>query len=281
MQFGRGEDAAPAALFGGFDRLRVEELEDRRVHARAHQGGRGFERAFIGPAGQQERAAGLGLVDELERGLGDHPEGPLGADPEVAEVESADELTERRPPGDLLAGREESLERVDVVADHAVLGGAEATGVRGDVAADAAVFQRRRIGREEEPVFGGELVDAGRDGARLDRRHRRNRVDLDLIPVVEVDDPATADRRARAGVAGAAAADGDGDLVFVGELQDDADVVFDLRADDRLGHEGQAHVVEGSREARGFVGLDLGGAEAGEQGLRGRRMGAYGSRHAP
>ena len=164
--------------------MRIEELEDRGVNACAHQGRGGLECAFIGAASQQERATGLGLIDELECGFGDDPEGPLGADPEVADIEPADELAERCTPGDLLASRQEALECVDVVADYAVLSCPESTGVRGDVAADAAVLQRRRVGREEESVFSGEFVNVCRDGTRLDRRHRRNRVDLNFIPMV-------------------------------------------------------------------------------------------------
>ena len=130
-------------------------------------------------------------------------------------------------------------------------------------------------------MFSGEFVNVCRDGTRLDRRHRRNRVDLNFVPVVEVDDPAAVNRRTCAGVTGATAAHGDRHLMFVSQFKDDADILFHVRTDDRLGHEGQAHVVEGSREARGLVGLDLSGAQAGEQRLRGGGMGAYGSRHAP
>ena len=159
-------------FLGGGDRLDVEELEDRRVHAEREQFDGRLERGLVGPERQQEGAAGSGQDGELERGLRDHAERALGTDPQVAEVEAADELAQRRGPTDFLTGRQEALEGVDVVADHAIFGRAQAAGIGGDVAADAAILDRGRVGREEETVGRGEVVDVRRDRPWLDGRHR-------------------------------------------------------------------------------------------------------------
>ena len=71
-----------------------------------------------------------------------------------------------------------------MVTDNSVLRGAEAAGVGRDISADAAILERGRIGREEEPVRGGEFVDAGGDCPGLHGRHCGDRIDLDFIPVV-------------------------------------------------------------------------------------------------
>ena len=79
-----------------------------------------------------------------------------------------------------------------------------------------------------------------------------------------MDDPSALDRGAGTSVAGAAAADSHRDAVFVGELQDDSDVVLHAWADDRFGHEGKAHVVERRGEAGSFIGQHLLWAEFGQ-----------------
>ena len=57
-----------------------------------------------------------------------------------------------------------------VVGRHAVLHAAQAAGVGGDVAADAADLVRRRVGRIPQPVLGDGLLDLGVEQPRLRRR---------------------------------------------------------------------------------------------------------------
>ena len=171
-QLGVGEDALAAVPLGGGDGLDIEEFEHRRIHAEREQVDGGFQRGFVVTESQQEGPTGGRQDGEFERGLRDHAERAFGANPEVTKIEAADELAERGGPADLLAGGQKAFERVDVIADHAVFRGAQAAGVGGDVAADATVLHRGRVGWEKESVRSGKIVDVGRDRAGLDGRHR-------------------------------------------------------------------------------------------------------------
>jgi len=59
-QFRIREHALTATLLGRGDRLDVEELEHRGIHAQGDQIDGGFERRFVRAEGQQERPAGGG-----------------------------------------------------------------------------------------------------------------------------------------------------------------------------------------------------------------------------
>ena len=151
------------------------------------------------------RACGCGT--QLQQHAGDDAERPLAADEQVAQVVPRHVLHALvAEPHDLAAG-EHRLQAQHVVAGHAVLQPAQAAGVLGDVAADGRNLPRPRIGRIEQPVLAGRLVDRLRDDAGLDLDREIPRVDLqNAIHPREAQHDAPGHRHAAAAQAGARAA---------------------------------------------------------------------------
>ena len=86
----------------------------------------------------------------------------------------------RLPPRrDQRAVGEHDVQAEDVVGGDAVLHAAQPARVGGDVAADRADLERRRVGRVPQAVLGGGRLHLGVEGARLDHRDPAGDVDLD------------------------------------------------------------------------------------------------------
>ena len=125
-------------------------------------------------------AAGAGQRTQPQRGLGDDAERALRADEEALEVVAGDVLDRGAAEAHGAAVGEDGLEAEDVVAGDAVLHAAQAAGVGGQVAADGADLERRRVRRVPEAVLPGRRLHLGVEQTGLHRRGHRVRIDPDL-----------------------------------------------------------------------------------------------------
>ena len=133
------------------------------------------------------------------------------------------------------AVRQHNLESKHVIARHAVLEAARATGVGGDVAADAAVGAAGRVGRIIQPLGLGGVLQLGRNDAGLNDGNEVAPADFaDALHLGQTQRDAAAHRHAAANVAEPGAARGHRDAMPVGKLEN-------LR--NHLGAAGEGHRV--------------------------------------
>ncbi len=138
--------------------------------------------------------------------LGDHPERALAADEQLGQ----------RKPGDILQARaaeahhgpvgQHHLKAQHVVGGDAVFHAAQPAGVGGDVAADAADLERRRIRRIPQPVLGDGLLHLGVEQPGLRDGGARHRVDGDVPHLLRAQHDAAVEGGRAAGQPGAHAA---------------------------------------------------------------------------
>ena len=130
-----------------------------------------------GPAGRHH--VGEGADDrrgrrrqraQAQRGLGDDAERALRADEQPLEVVAGHVLDRAAAEAQRPAVGQHHLDAEHVVGGHAVLHAAQPAGVGGQVPADRADLERRRVGRVPEPVLAGGRLHLGVEQARAARR---------------------------------------------------------------------------------------------------------------
>ncbi len=164
-------EAEVAPVVDGQQRGPVDQLDQRQLQPAGDEVRDGDARGAERREHRDHRGRAVRQRRQPHPDLGDDPERALAADQQLGQVETGDPL-DGAPPGlDHGAVRHHDLETEDVVAGHPVLDAAEATGVRGDVAADRAEGLARRVGRVPQPDVRRRPRDVGVDDARLEDRH--------------------------------------------------------------------------------------------------------------
>jgi hypothetical protein len=188
------ESQAAHVLDGG-DRECVHQLERDRHDAGCGDPG---DRLAGGDDGREETEQGqLGrrLGQQSEGRLGDHAERALRADEQAGQVVAGDVLDRLAAGAHDLARGEHDLQPEHPVAGDAVLDAAQPARVLGQVAADGADLERRRVGWIEQPDLCRGAIQVGVDHARLDGRGQVRRVDLeDAVHLCQDDGKRALDR---------------------------------------------------------------------------------------
>ena len=238
---GRRQRLAAEVLAQGFEADAVDELERGRHDAALHEAiDRVHRRRDRGEGGAQRRARRRQRY-QAQRDLGDDRQRAFRADEQLRQV-VADDVLDRLAAGpDDGAVGEHGLEAEDIAARVAVLEGARAAGALGDVAADAALAEARRIGRIEQADAFDRVLQRPGDHARLDDDQQVARIDRqDAGEALERDDDAAPHGDGAAGVAGAGAARDERDAGLVAEPRDGGDFGGGAGDDDEIGRPGPA-----------------------------------------
>ena len=188
--------------------------------------------------GEQERMvnAGLGLLDDLELGLGHDAESPLGADEEGDQVGAGGMLRHGQGVDDVAVGQNH-LQRQAHVVHFAVLGGENADAVVRQRAAHGAAGHARRQVHHGVALFVDQVFQRGENHAGLAGDVARLRVQVDeLVQPLDVQQNAAGHRQSAALTSGAAAPGGDGNFIVVGDLHDLGYFLGGAWADDDIGH---------------------------------------------
>jgi len=167
---------------------------------------------------------------------------------------AADEQFGQRQPGHILqpwpaqthrgAVGEHHLKPEHVIGGDPVLDAAQTTRVGGDVAADAADFERRRVRRIPQAVLGDRLLHLGVEQARLRHRGVRDRVDGDVPHLLGGQHDAAVERSRTAGQTGAHAAGDHRDAMGAGPAQHGLHLIGATRTDHR--HRGSRRRIGGA-----------------------------------
>ena len=188
--------------------------------------------------GEQEGVVGsdLGLLDDLELGLGHDAQGALGAHKEGNQVGAAGMLGHGQGIDNVAVGQSHFQRQAHII-HFAVLGGQNADAVVGQRAAHGAAGQaggqvHDGIAQLVDPLFQSGENDAGFAGD-VARFH----VDVDdLVHALDVQQDAAGHRQRAALAAGAAAPGGDGDFIVVGDFQNLGDLLGAAGTDDDVRH---------------------------------------------
>ena len=193
---------------------------------------------------------------ESQGHLGDHPEGAFAADEQFRQAQSRNIFQARAAQAHRGAVGQHHLQAQHVIGGDAVLDAAQAAGVGGDVAADAADLERRRVGRVPQPVLGDGLLDLGIEQARLDDRGAGHRVDGDVAHLLRRQHDAAVDGGGPARQPGAHSARHHGDPVGGGPPQNRLHLLGALRADH--GHRRAGVGIGGTVLAIGLQNVGIG-----------------------
>ena len=227
-------------------RQRVDVLEDQRADTTRDDGGDRSRHVLEHRERREHGGLVLGTRIQLEDRLRDERQRAFGPDDELGEVVAGRRLHEPAAGADHVAVGEDGLEAEHLVTRDAVLHGAHAAGVRGDVAAEARAVLTR-VHRIHELVRCGHLVELVEGDAGLHDRDVVARVDLDdLVHALERHDHAVGAGDGRARQPGAAAASRDWDALLVRDPHQGGDLGRAPGADHerrRLGRGGERFVV--------------------------------------
>lgn len=234
---------------GAIDGLGIEELDggglDGGPQEEMDRGEGGVVIGKDGEGGVAQREA----RDEAENGTGDHAEGTLAADPEIADIKPCGELAQIGRPADKFAGGEETFKAVDIVAGDAVFGPAESAGIGGDGTADGGEAGVAGIRGIAELKFGGGLINGGDGNARLDISHAGERIDMQFGPEGKVENPTLLDGGGGASSGGAGTAGSYRDAEFIGEAKDGSDGIFIFGEEDSIGEDAVTEIIHGGAVA--------------------------------
>ena len=198
----------------------------------------------------QQRARGLGLLQDAHRDLGDHAEQPLGAGHQAQQVVAALIEMLAAETHDV-AVRQHHLEAENVVGGEPVLQAVHAARVLGDVAADRARDLAGWIGRVVEAFVLDRIGDAEIGDARLGDHAAVLEVDLqDAIELAQAQHDAVGERQGATRERGSRAPRHDLDPLRIAQLQDRGDLRRGARQDHRHRHRaigGQAIALVGAQ----------------------------------
>ena len=162
-----GRQADVGVVLDAAGRHPIEELERARDDPRRDDRGDRFRRILDPIVERQHRPPRRRARHQLQQHLGDDAERAFRSDEQVLHRVAGDVLHARAAePRDPAVGQHD-FERHHVVARDAVLQAAQPAGVLRDVAADGADAHRPGIGRIEQPMSRGRLVDRDRRDAWL------------------------------------------------------------------------------------------------------------------
>ena len=215
-----------AALLKADDLL--DDGDGLRLVEQTHDGG--LHRLHDLPAGliahmdvgEQERMvdAGLGLLDDLELGLGHDAQSPLGADEEGDQVGAGGVLRHGQGVDDIAVGQNHFQRQAHIV-HLAVLGGENADAVVRQRAAHGAAGHAGGQVHHGIALFVDQIFQRGKNHAGLAGDEARLGVQLDeLVQTLDVQQNAAGHRQSAALTSGAAAPCGDGNFIVVGDLHD-------------------------------------------------------------
>ena len=117
---------------------------------------------------------------QSQRDFGDDAQRALTAHEQLRQAQPGDVLQSRTAEPDRGAVGQHYLHAQHVVGGDAVLHAAQAAGVGGDIAADAADLERRGVGRIPQAIFGNRLLHLGIEQAGLADGGTSDRVDADI-----------------------------------------------------------------------------------------------------
>ena len=151
---GRAVEAHRPVVLDGVDRGPVHQLHQRRPQRSTASATTASAAACtVGNVATSVDRAACGRHQPQDR-PGDDAERALAADEQLEQREPGDVLDPLAAEGDQRAVGEHDVEAEHVVGGDAVLHAAQAAGVGGDVAADRADLERRRVRRVPEAVLG-------------------------------------------------------------------------------------------------------------------------------
>ena len=164
--------------------------------------------------------------DQAERGFRDDAQHAFTADKGSDQIKTGLVLVAASAGANNGAISKDRNKAEDIVSCHAVFQTAWTTGIRGDVASEAAFLQARRI-RGIEPAFLPHgILKITRDHTRLHHGHAVSDVDfLDPVHACQRERDATLQRHASAHIADTGPARGDGDLALRGESEQRTDLL--------------------------------------------------------
>ena len=251
---------AAGALASGGESEGVSQLQRARQEAGGKNlaDGTGRGAGGIESAGQARPRRRQG--QQLERGLGDDAEHPLGADEQAVQIEAGLVLVRASAEADERAVSQRDFEAEHVVAGDAIFEAARATGVGGDVAAEAAIRATRGIRRIEQSLLLHGILQRLGVNARLDDGDEIRPGDfLDAIHPLDREHDAAAVGHASAHVAVARAARGDGNAMVAGEAQDGGDRLRVAREHHGVGDAGGEPFIRRVAFAGGLVRVQVAG----------------------
>lgn len=169
----------PQGVLDGVDRHRIHELQHRGAKSAGNPEHRIDRRLHRAEAGHHDARCIL-CGQQSQRHLRDDAQRAFAADEQFGQGKPGDVLEPWAAQPDRGAVGQHNLHAQYVVACDAVLHAAQPAGVGGDVAADAADLERRRIRGIPQAVFGGGLLHLGVVQAGLAHCGAGDRVDGDV-----------------------------------------------------------------------------------------------------
>ena len=251
--------AAPQALAAGAferggEREGIGQFERRGQEAGGQDGVQRADGVAHGAKTNREAGAIRRQRQQLQGGLSDNAQQPLGADKQPVQLEAGLVFVRAPAQSQHSAVREDHLQAEHVIAGDAVLEAARAAGVGDDVAANRIVRPAGRVRRIEEPQLFDCLLELLRINAGLNHRHKVGGVDfLDPVHARQRKHDAAADGHAAADVAMSRATRGDRDFVAVGKAQDGRNGLGAARQHHHVGR------VRGEPLVAGVFGQNRGG----------------------
>ena len=210
---GRTVEPHGSVVLDRVDRGVVHQLQHGRTQLLPDGHDRAGRRVDVREDGDHRGARRL-RRDEPQDRAGDDAEGALAADEQLEQAQPGDVLDALAAEGHQRAVGEHDVEAEHVVGGDAVLHAAESAGVGGDVAADRADLERRRVGRVPEPVLGGGDLHLTVECAGLDHGHLADGVDLDRPHALHAEDDTAVDGARSTGQTAAGSSGNDRDAVL-------------------------------------------------------------------
>ena len=207
MRAAAAQALAAGAFERGGEREGIGQFERGGQEAGGQDGVQRADGVAHGAKANREAGAVRRQGQQLQGGLGDDAQQPLGADKQPVQLEAGLVLVRAPAEAQHRAVGEDDLQAEHVIAGDAVLEAARAAGVGDDVAANRIVRPAGRVRRIEEPLLLDCLLEFLRVNAGLDHRHKVGGVDfLDPVHARQRKHDAAADGHAAADVAVARAA---------------------------------------------------------------------------